>query len=219
MTDLKQLLKDNGVVGAGGAGFPSYCKLAEGADTLLINAVECEPLLYTEPTAEMRERAAEIATVVRSLGKDALKVEEPRFGFMHDFEKLQLPANSKKGTFIDNVDTATDNNEAFELRMIFPYFSDFGDPLLDENDGVSTGLLCGFHLLQYIGHIPGSTILHLLVVPRKVFDWVFSRESERQLQAVFAERVGITTLGSVVTAFVLVVLAQPRRRRAVEPTV
>ena len=45
MADLKQLLKDNGVVGAGGAGFPSYCKLAEGADTLLINAVECEPLL------------------------------------------------------------------------------------------------------------------------------------------------------------------------------
>ena len=39
MTDLKQLLKDNGVVGAGGAGFPSYCKLAEGADTLIINAV------------------------------------------------------------------------------------------------------------------------------------------------------------------------------------
>ena len=28
MADLKQLLKDNGVVGAGGAGFPSYCKLA-----------------------------------------------------------------------------------------------------------------------------------------------------------------------------------------------
>lgn len=92
----------------------------------------CESLLYTEPTAEMRERAAEIATVVRSLGKDALKVEEPRFGFMHDFEKLQLPANNKKGASIDNVDTATDNNEAFELRMIFPYFSDFGDPLLDE---------------------------------------------------------------------------------------
>ena len=50
MSDLKKLLQENGVVGAGGAGFPSYCKLAEGADTLLINAVECEPLLYTSYT-------------------------------------------------------------------------------------------------------------------------------------------------------------------------
>ncbi|MBQ8291194.1 MAG: SLBB domain-containing protein, partial [Clostridia bacterium] len=34
--------------GAGGAGFPSYAKLAEGVDTLLINGAECEPLLYTD---------------------------------------------------------------------------------------------------------------------------------------------------------------------------
>lgn len=37
-----------GVVGAGGAGFPSYGKLTDGADILLINAVECEPLMYTD---------------------------------------------------------------------------------------------------------------------------------------------------------------------------
>ena len=41
-------MRDFGVVGAGGAGFPSYAKLAEGADTLLINGAECEPLLYTD---------------------------------------------------------------------------------------------------------------------------------------------------------------------------
>ena len=39
---------ENGIVGAGGAGFPSYAKLAEGADLLLINGAECEPLLYTD---------------------------------------------------------------------------------------------------------------------------------------------------------------------------
>ena len=31
---LGKLMKDCGVVGAGGAGFPSYAKLAGGADTL-----------------------------------------------------------------------------------------------------------------------------------------------------------------------------------------
>jgi Na+-translocating ferredoxin:NAD+ oxidoreductase RnfC subunit len=46
--DLKELMKDAGIVGAGGAGFPSYAKLADGVDTLLINGAECEPLLYTD---------------------------------------------------------------------------------------------------------------------------------------------------------------------------
>ena len=63
---MKQLLKDNGVVGAGGAGFPSYCKLAEGADTLLINAVECEPLLYTSYTL-LQERMRDIVIGMRAV--------------------------------------------------------------------------------------------------------------------------------------------------------
>ena len=92
----------------------------------------CQPLLYIEPTDDMRNRAAEIAKTVSSLGKDAMKVEEPRFGFMRDFEKLQAPTTNTKGSALNNVSDVTNNNEAFELRMIFPYFSDFGDPLLDE---------------------------------------------------------------------------------------
>ena len=66
MSDLKQLLQNNGVVGAGGAGFPSYCKLAEGADTLLINAVECEPLLYTSYTL-LQERIRDIVIGMRAV--------------------------------------------------------------------------------------------------------------------------------------------------------
>ncbi len=41
-------MREFGVVGAGGAGFPSYAKLAGGADLLLVNGSECEPLLYTD---------------------------------------------------------------------------------------------------------------------------------------------------------------------------
>ena len=37
-----------GVVGAGGAGFPTHVKLSGQADTLLINAAECEPLLHKD---------------------------------------------------------------------------------------------------------------------------------------------------------------------------
>ena len=48
LNELKSTLQAAGIVGAGGAGFPSYAKLAEGADTLVINAAECEPLIYTD---------------------------------------------------------------------------------------------------------------------------------------------------------------------------
>jgi Na+-translocating ferredoxin:NAD+ oxidoreductase RnfC subunit len=37
-----------GVVGAGGAGFPTHVKLAGKADSVLINAAECEPLLHKD---------------------------------------------------------------------------------------------------------------------------------------------------------------------------
>ena len=46
--ELKTLMQSAGIIGAGGAGFPSYAKIAGGADTLLVNGAECEPLLYTD---------------------------------------------------------------------------------------------------------------------------------------------------------------------------
>lgn len=43
--ELSNILKDSGVVGAGGAGFPTYGKLSDKADTIIMNCAECEPLL------------------------------------------------------------------------------------------------------------------------------------------------------------------------------
>lgn len=45
ISQLSQILRENGIVGAGGAGFPTYGKLSEKADTILLNCAECEPLL------------------------------------------------------------------------------------------------------------------------------------------------------------------------------
>ncbi|MBU4399879.1 MAG: SLBB domain-containing protein, partial [Planctomycetes bacterium] len=44
---VKEIL-EAGVVGAGGAGFPTHVKLAGKADSLLLNAAECEPLLHKD---------------------------------------------------------------------------------------------------------------------------------------------------------------------------
>lgn len=44
---LKQV-QDGGVIGAGGAGFPTYVKLDCQVDLVLANGAECEPLLYKD---------------------------------------------------------------------------------------------------------------------------------------------------------------------------
>lgn len=43
--ELKQVMLEAGIVGAGGAGFPSYAKLDKRANTIILNCAECEPLL------------------------------------------------------------------------------------------------------------------------------------------------------------------------------
>ena len=44
--DKLQLVKDAGVVGMGGAGFPTAIKLSTKVKYILVNAAECEPLLH-----------------------------------------------------------------------------------------------------------------------------------------------------------------------------
>lgn len=48
ITELKQALFDGGVVGAGGAGFPTHAKLSDQAETIILNCAECEPLIKVD---------------------------------------------------------------------------------------------------------------------------------------------------------------------------
>ena len=45
INELQKIIQENGVVGAGGAGFPTYMKISDKAGTILMNCAECEPLL------------------------------------------------------------------------------------------------------------------------------------------------------------------------------
>ncbi len=60
---LRNVIRDAGIVGLGGAGFPSFIKLNPGAnkqiDTLILNGVECEPYITCDDVI-MRERSGEI---------------------------------------------------------------------------------------------------------------------------------------------------------------
>lgn len=41
-------IQEHGIVGAGGAGFPAHVKLAGKAETIIVNAAECEPLIHKD---------------------------------------------------------------------------------------------------------------------------------------------------------------------------
>ncbi len=45
---LLDMIKEAGIVGAGGAGFPTHAKLASKAEYILLNGAECEPLLRVD---------------------------------------------------------------------------------------------------------------------------------------------------------------------------
>lgn len=83
---------------------------------------QCEPLRYVEPDEDMKRRVEQFAQDVAPLVKQAYKLEDERFGFMREFEKVKKSKSN----------AANEQREGFELRMIFPYFADYGDPLLDE---------------------------------------------------------------------------------------
>ncbi|MEK7657319.1 MAG: NADH dehydrogenase subunit, partial [Elusimicrobiota bacterium] len=46
--DLAETLREAGVVGAGGAGFPAHVKAASKAEVVIANGAECEPLLQKD---------------------------------------------------------------------------------------------------------------------------------------------------------------------------
>ncbi len=60
---IVEKVKNAGIVGAGGAGFPTHVKVNAQVDTVLVNGASCEPLLMSDP--HLLE--AEIDTVVKGL--------------------------------------------------------------------------------------------------------------------------------------------------------
>lgn len=70
--ELVDKMRGNGIVGAGGAGFPSYAKLNTKADTIILNCAECEPLLKLHRQV-LQKYAHEILSALNQIGK-ALEV-------------------------------------------------------------------------------------------------------------------------------------------------
>ena len=61
--NLVDQVRQAGVVGAGGGGFPTHVKLAAKADTVIVNGAECEPLLHKDAILMEQEARAMVRGV------------------------------------------------------------------------------------------------------------------------------------------------------------
>lgn len=113
-TEIISKVKEAGIVGLGGATFPSHIKLSvptgKKADLLLINGVECEPYLTADHRL-MLEKGPEILVGIRLIMK-ALNVNKSFIGIENN--KPDAIANFKKLT------TGNTEIEVVPLKVKYP---------------------------------------------------------------------------------------------------
>ena len=63
---LSETLRECGVVGAGGAGFPTYVKAQSQVEYVIANGAECEPLIHKDAEL-MKHFPAEILAGMTSM--------------------------------------------------------------------------------------------------------------------------------------------------------
>jgi electron transport complex protein RnfC len=105
-TQISDYLRDSGVVGLGGAVFPSYLKLKPGKqrtlDTLVLNGAECEPFITCDDVL-MRERAMAVlqgALIMRDMlgaGQVLIGIEDNKPESIAAMEAAAQAAGSTSG--------------------------------------------------------------------------------------------------------------------------
>ncbi|AOY77123.1 4Fe-4S dicluster domain-containing protein [Clostridium formicaceticum] len=103
-------IKESGIVGAGGAGFPTHIKLSATAEYIIVNAAECEPLIKVDQQLleHYTEEIAEALNIV-------LQKTEAKKAFIA-IKRKHMEVIKK----INQVLSKYDKIEVFELDDIYP---------------------------------------------------------------------------------------------------
>ena len=98
--ELVKAIKNSGVVGLGGAGFPTYAKLSvdRKIETLVINGAECEPYI-TSDSITMTENTDDIMLALNTLLK------------YFDIEKVIIGVENNKPQAVKALNDAIDNDK------------------------------------------------------------------------------------------------------------
>ncbi|PWU05002.1 MAG: NADH dehydrogenase subunit [Terriglobia bacterium] len=99
---LSQKLREGGVVGAGGAGFPTYVKAEARAEFVIANGAECEPLIHKDAEL-MKHFAPEILSGMQ-LMMEATDAKTGKFGVKtKNAESIEAIKRHLDGRAIDLV--------------------------------------------------------------------------------------------------------------------
>lgn len=91
--DLLEKIQQAGIIGAGGAGFPTHIKLNCKVEYFIVNGLECEPLLQSDKYM-MRNKSDEIVQAVEEIGK-AIGAEHLVIGLKEEYrDEIQALKNS-----------------------------------------------------------------------------------------------------------------------------
>lgn len=82
---LAEIVRENGIVGAGGAGFPTYMKIDERVETILLNCAECEPLLQLH--RQLLGKEARNILEALSLVMDSVGAKEAIIGIKKEYKE------------------------------------------------------------------------------------------------------------------------------------
>lgn len=96
--EFNQILKDTGIIGMGGAGFPTYIKYKDNnIKTLIVNAVECEPYITADYTI-IKEKCEKILECIDAI-LNINKIDECIIAIKNNSE-LKKILNTYLGTYI-----------------------------------------------------------------------------------------------------------------------
>lgn len=109
--NIVETIKDAGIVGAGGAGFPTHIKLNTKAEYFIVNAAECEPLIETDKYL-CRTFADELIKGIMYISKH-LEVKKSVIALKGKY-KTEIAA-LKEAIAKNNADI-----EIFEMRTFYP---------------------------------------------------------------------------------------------------
>jgi len=120
---IRDLIRAAGIVGMGGAGFPSYIKLDpdnKPVHTLILNAAECEPYITCDEML-LREHALEVIVGMRIM-KHALGAERCIIGLENDkhsaYRALREQVQNTGADFIEVVQVPTVYPAGGEKQLI-----------------------------------------------------------------------------------------------------
>ena len=117
--DFIEAVKMSGIVGLGGAGFPTYVKLAtdKAVDTLVINGAECEPYI-TSDSLTMVECAEDIALAIETFDK------------YFNFSKIVIGIEKNKPEAIAKMNEISAKNSKVKVASLPAIYPQGGEKVL-----------------------------------------------------------------------------------------